>query len=210
MNKFFTFFRQRSFRLFPYRQTSPASVLTGQVPQNVPTDPTDPLPGRDLMFTLIHEYLTMQHQAADQLDTKAAGILVGGTTLVGFAFLVQHHPVGNCSVLIPTWVHHWPIMLRLGIPYLPFLLCYTLAIIFALQASRIRGYWTVPDPVKALKCMKETERGLKLSLSQSMAHFSKVNEMILDTKASLIKWAVRLLLAETIALVLLLFYQTIC
>ncbi|HYU76865.1 MAG TPA: hypothetical protein VEL31_29710 [Ktedonobacteraceae bacterium] len=162
------------------------------------------------MFTLIREHLTMQHQGADQLDTKAAGILVGGTTLVGFAFLVQHHPVGNCSVLIPTWLHHWPIMVRLGMPYIPFLLCYTFVIIFALQASHIRGYWTVPDPVKALKSMKETERGLKLSLSQSMAHYSKVNEMILDRKASLIQWAARLLLAETIALVLLLSYQTIC
>ncbi len=162
------------------------------------------------MFALIREHLTMQHQAADQHDTKAAGILVGGTALVGFAFLVQHHPVGNCSVLIPTWLHHWPIMVRLGIPYVPFLLCYTLVIIFALQASRIRGYWIVPDPVKALKSMKETERYLKLSLSQSMAHFSKVNEMILDRKATLIQWAARLLLAETIALVLLLFYQTIC
>ena len=171
---------------------------------------TDPLPGRDLMFNLIRDHLTMQHQAADQQDTKAAGILVGGTTMVGFAFLTQHHPMGNCSFLIPIWLHHLSIIVRLGILYLPFLLCYTFVIIFALQASRIRGYWTVPDPVKALQSMKETERDLKLSLSQSMAHFSKVNEMILDRKASLIQWAARMLLAETIALILLLFYQTIC
>jgi hypothetical protein len=162
------------------------------------------------MFTLIREHLTMQHQVADQQDTKASGILIGGTTMVGFAFLVQHHPVGNCSLLIPLWLHHWPIMVRLALPYVPFLLCYVLSMIFALQASRIRGYWTVPDPVKALKSMNKSERELKLELSRAMAHFSKENEGTLDMKADRIQWAVRLLLGEIAALVLLLVYQTVC
>ncbi len=130
--------------------------------------------------------------------------------MVGFAFLVQHHPVGNCSLLIPLWLHHWPIMVRLALPYVPFLLCYVLSMIFALQASRIRGYWTVPDPVKALKSMNKSERELKLELSRAMAHFSKENEGTLDMKADRIQWAVRLLLGEIAALVLLLVYQTVC
>jgi hypothetical protein len=162
------------------------------------------------MFTLIREYLTLQHQTADQQDTKASGILVGGTTMVGFAFLVQHHPVGNCSALIPIWLHQWPVMVRLAVPYAPFLLCYILVMIFALQASRIRGYWTVPDPVKALKSMKKPEQDLKLSLSQAMAHLSKENKTTLDTKAVWIRWAARMLVGEIAALVLLLLYQTVC
>src|SRR6266581_1494733 len=210
MNHMFTFLHLWRLRLFPHRQTLPAPISTGQTPQGVLADPPDPYPGRELMFTLIREHLTMQHQTADQQDTKASGILVGGTTMVGFAFLVQHHPVGNCSALVPIWLHQWPIMVRLAVPYVPFLLCYILSMIFALQASRIRGYWTVPDPVKALKSMNKSERELKLELSRAMAHFSKENEGTLDMKADRIQWAVRLLLGEIAALVLLLVYQTVC
>ncbi len=130
--------------------------------------------------------------------------------MVGFAFLVQHHPVGNCSALIPIWLHQWPVLVRLAVPYVPFLLCYLLSMIFALQAFRIRGYWTVPNPKKALKIMKESEQDLKLLLGRTMAHFSMDNEKTLDKKAGWIRWAARLLLGEIAALVLLLLYQTVC
>src|SRR6266705_3008230 len=204
MDHLFTFFCQGRFRLFPRRSTSPASISTGQLPQSASTDPPDPYPGRELMFTLIREYLTMQHQVADQHNAKASGILVGGTTMVGFAFLIQHHPVGNCSDLFPIWLHHWPIQIRLAIPYGPFLLCYAFSMIFAILASRIRGLWTIPDPVQALKSLKKSEQELKLELSQSMAHFAKENESILNKKADWIQWAAYMLLGEIFTLVLLL------
>jgi hypothetical protein len=162
------------------------------------------------MYSLIRENLTTQLQVADQQDTKASGILVGGTTLVGFGFLVQHHLTGNCSSLIPNWVHRWPITVRLGLPYVPFLICYILTMIFAVLAYRVQIYWNVPDPVTALKRMNEPEKDLKYSLSQATAHYSKVNETILKWKADQIEWALRMLLAETAFLVLLLVYQTIC
>ena len=162
------------------------------------------------MFTLIREYLAMQHQVSDQHDTKASGIVVGGTTMVGFAFLIQHHPMGNCSDLFPVWLHHWPIQTRLAIPYGPFLLCYAFSMIFAILAARIRGLWTIPDPVQALKSLKKPEQELKLELSQSMAHFAKENESILNKKANWIQWAVYMLLGETLTLILLLLYQTVC
>jgi hypothetical protein len=66
-----------------------------------------------LAFTLLCEYQTVQIQTADQLDAKASSIQIGATTLVGFAFLVQHHPVGNCSSLIPAFLHTWPLAKRL-------------------------------------------------------------------------------------------------
>jgi hypothetical protein len=210
MNHLFTRLHLLGLRLFSHRQTLPTPISIVQMPQGMPANPPDPYPGRELMFTLIRELLTLQHQTADQHDTKATGILVGGTTMVGFAFLVQHHPVGNCSALIPIWLHQWPVMIRLAIPYVPFLLCYLLSMIFALQASRIRGYWAVPDPVKALKIMKEPEQDLKLLLNRTMAHYSKINESILDKKAGWIRWAARLLVGEIAALVLLLLYQTVC
>jgi hypothetical protein len=210
MGHLFTFFHQGRFRLFPRRSILQTSVPMGQVPQSAPANPPDPLPGRDFMFSLIREHLAMQHQAADQQDTKASGILIGATTMVGFAFLIQHHPVGNCSALFPIWLHRWSIVLRLALPYVLFLVFYTSSMICALQASRIRGYWIVPDPVKALKSMDKTEPELKLSLSQAMAHYSKINEKTLDRKAYWNRWAGRMLLCETLTLVLLLLYQTVC
>ena len=191
MNRLFTFFRQGRFRLFPRRSTSPASVFTGQMPQSAPADP---YPGRELIFTLIREYLTMQHQVADQHNAKASGILVGGTTMVGFAFLIQHHPVGNCSDLFPIWLHRWPIQIRLAIPYGPFLLCYAFSMIFAILASRVRELWAIPGPVQAWKSLKKPEQELKLELSQSMAHFAKENELVLNKKADWVQRAGYMLL----------------
>ena len=210
MNYLYRLFSQERFRHFLHRQTLPSPAPMEQVQQSAPADPPDPLPGRDMMFTLIRENLTMQIQAGDQLDTKASGILVGGTTLVGFAFLVQHHPAGNCSSLIPIWMHHWPISMRLAIPYLPFLLSYVFTMIFAVLAFRIQTYWNVPDPVTALKRMNEPEKVLKESISQATAHFAKFNQTIVEWKARRIEWALYLLLAEIAFLVLLLVYQTVC
>lgn len=210
MERLFTFFRQGRSRSFPSHSASPSPVSLEQKKLDAVEDPPDPYPGRDLMFTLIREHLLMQHQVADQHDVKGAGILVGGTTLVGFAFLFQHHLAGNCSIFIPTWLHYWPTAVRLGIPYIPFLLCYVLLVVFALQISRVRGYWTVPNPVKALKSMHIPEKDLKRTLSQAMAHYSKLNEITLDKKAFWIQMASWALLGETIALILFLLYQTIC
>lgn len=165
------------------------------------------------MFAMLREHLMMQHQIADQQDTKAAGIVVGGTTMVGFVFLVQHRPLGYCTTLFPVWLlwlHHLPIPIKLGLPYCPFLACYLGSIIFALLASRIRGYWTVPQPVKALKSMNTPEQKLKEELSAAIGHFSVENQTILDTKARWLRWAVRFLLAQTLTLVFLLMYQTVC
>ncbi len=162
------------------------------------------------MFTLISERMARQSQAADQIDTKASGILIGGTTLVGFAFLIQHHTAGNCSDLIPIWLHHWPIMVRLGLPYIPFLTCYILMMIFALRASHVQTYTDIPNPGTALKRLNESERDLKLSLSQAMAHYSEYNQGIINGKAVWTQRASSMLLAEIATLVLLLVYQTIC
>lgn len=208
MNWFFTFFRREISRFFSSRSVPPPSAAQAQ--KIVSEKPPDPYPGRDLVFTLLRDHLLMQHQQADQLDLKASGVLVGGTTLVGFAFLAQHHPAGNCSSLFPLWLHHWPLAARLGLPYTPFLLGYIVSVLFALLALRISGYWAVPDPVFALKNIDKTEATLKYSLSQAIAHFSGLNQEVLERKAKKIQWASRFLLIETIALVLLLLYQTIC
>jgi hypothetical protein len=163
-----------------------------------------------LAFTLLGEYQTVQIQTADQLDVKALNIQVGAATLVGFAFLVQHHPAGNCSVLIPAFLHSWPLAIRLALPYVPFLVFYVFTVIFALQASRTRIYARVPDPMKLLKYRAVPENEAKSLLNNMIAHTSKQNEAVLLRKAYWMTWAVRSLLVETLALVLLLLYQTVC
>lgn len=180
MSYLYRLFSQGRFRRFLHRQTLPSSVPQGQVQQSTPADPPDPLPGRDMMFALIRENLTMQIQTGDQLDTKASGVIVGGTTLVGFAFLVQHHPSGNCSSLIPIWLHHLPLAVRLAIPFIPFLFSYVLTMIFAVLAVRVETYWNVPDPVIALRRMNEPEKALKESISQATAHYAKVNQAVVQ------------------------------
>lgn len=213
MNYLFQLFHQGTFRLFPGQQTlsSPVSPLNNsQVQQGTPAKPPEPLPGRDLMYALIREHLVMQIQTGDQLDTKASGVLVWATTLVGFAFLAQHHPAGNCSSLLPLWLHQWPLAVRLALPYIPFLFSYVLAVVFTVLAFRIHTYWMVPDPVTALKRMHEPEQALKESLSQAIAHYAKKNEATIKLKAKRVQWAVSVLLSEVAFLVLLLVYQTIC
>lgn len=194
----------------PPRQPSSSLGSLEQDQQNAPADPYDPFPGRDLVFTLVRENLATQLQVADQQDTKASGILIGATTLFGFAFLVQHHPVGNCSSLIPVWMHHWPVAMRLALPYIPFLVCYILTMIFAAISYRVQKYWDVPNPVTAVGRMDESEKDLKYSLSLAIAHFATVNSLVIQWKAKQTERALYLLLAEMACLVLLLVYQTVC
>ena len=58
--------------------------------------------------------------------------------------------------------------------------------------------------------MNKTEQDIKLELSAAIGHFAMHNEKVLDAKAVWLRWAVRLLLAETLTLVLLLMYQIVC
>lgn len=210
MNRLINFFNKKSFRLFQRRSTLPKPTPTGQASQITPANTPGPSSGLDLIFTLLGERMARQSQAADQIDTKVAGIIVGGTTLVGFAFLIQHHPSGNCSVLIPSLLHHWPIMVKLGLPYVPFLAFYILTMFFALRAYRIQTYTDVPNPKTALRRIGESERDLKFSLSKAMAHYSEYNQDIINGKAVWAQRATNMLLVEIATLVLLLVYQTIC